>query len=177
MALGIAPEIIAEFQKDVAFSGLLLELQVSPSTLYFTDINAGVNYGGHTYTPLPFKIPQFSKTTGMKSEDITLTIDNASLIAPAVFLNQENRYKTAIVTLCCFDQYGRVISSGGAFAAVEIYKGQIASTSLPDKASIEISLTGRFADWNKTTLLQYDYVNFKNLEQCENKTILWGRTS
>ena len=169
MSLGIPAEVIAEFIKDGQFAGLLMEMQVSPATLRYTNIEENITYGGNTYSPLCFNIPDVESTSGFKADNLKVTLDNASLQPVSIFLNQENRGSLVIISAAILDRYGAPVQ------VAEFFRGYISQVSLPDTSKAEFTLINEFAWWNKDTLRVYDYNLCPHLADIELKPVYWGR--
>lgn len=157
--IGLPQEVIDAFKSQVAFTCILLEFDLidvndQPYSLFYTDADVEVVYNEVVYKPTSFTIGNFSYSSGSKVDSLQITFDNVSLLPVSIFLNKEQRGRTAVVRFCALDSEGRVIG------AYEVFRGFINKIEIREQAetsTAEIEITHELATWNKSTLRVMTY--------------------
>lgn len=158
----LANEIKNRYNRQV----LLLNIN---DEYFFANGNENYYINGQTYLALAFEISDIDIPVNLGKSELTIKIDNVSLLPVSIFLNQEMRGKELVINyMICKDNYE------SDYFTFEVFRGFINSVSIENEIA-EIRALQQLAKWDKDTLREYSYVNFPHLKDIELKPIKWGR--
>ena len=157
--LSLPSDIVNAITNEIAVTTILLELQLydssnNPMFQYYTNFDENIFYNGNKFQPIPFEIDEFATSITTEVDNLTVTIDNVSLIPVSLFLNNDQRNRTAILYFAVLDNEGRLI---GAF---EVFRGFIKSIEFreeEDTSICKITISHELSEWKKETLRLQTY--------------------
>jgi len=101
-----------ELLKDASYLATLVEMYLS-STVYYTNLDVPLVYGGHTYLSRGFTFSGAEYSMTPMIDKITLDIDNVEREFSAFVLGQETRGKRCIIKLAAMEGKDNLILNGG----------------------------------------------------------------
>lgn len=115
------------------------------------DLYAETELGGskNRYYSMPFSVPNINYSASPSVDEITIDIQNVSLLMSATLLNEDISNKWGTIYIGFFDSNNEIVDN-----LIEIFRGLASKWTLTEmKASI--TLVNEFVFWNKKTLRKH----------------------
>lgn len=153
-----------ELAKEVICVFFLLKLELTASTLRYTNLDVPIRYGGYVYTPIGMEIQGFNYSSALSVDQLTLVLDNTNLALSAYVLGEDVRNKWGTLSIAVmlrdsgeweagteweFDT--EWVVEGTRFLANSVFKGLIGEWNLTEQ-SLEAKLVNELVLWNKKPL-------------------------
>ena len=135
-------------QENIPFIILIFNLR-NNQKLYYTNLDIAIVIDYYEYKPLPFTIENANYSINTQVDEITIVIDNVSLIPVSIFLNEDQRGSEVIIKYGVLDENYQYIGS------FEVFRGFINSVRIVEEKNTsfcEVNLTHELSFWKKDTL-------------------------
>ncbi len=158
-------EVLNELQATAAFIVLLVDMDLQPegSLVHYTSLDDDVWYEGIKYEPIPLSISDLNISAGQSVDDVTLSIDNVSLLPAALFLNNDLRGKPVDIWICPLDGLGKPLGR------VNLFSGFISRVEIRDKVA-RITVASEMVRWREPVLRRHSSTcpwRFKDSHTCK----------
>ncbi len=123
-------QMIEEFSKEFAISGLCLDIDIDADTqIKITTLDVPVFLNGNKYIPHSFEIDEAKQDNKLTPDSITVRIDDVSNLISGLALNQDIRGKSVSLYVVVLDKNAQVVAN------VSIFNGFIDSIELKGKTA------------------------------------------